>query len=125
MSVASSMGFKRDDLRSMANDEIKSKVVEKRLGSDFKFDSEDGADPKFVAGVWSTIKADADKVRSNKQKHHDLHSNVSPHREDSEIAKPGNEEKDSELTYRQMSLARLDGVHNLNDEQLVERGFRN
>ena len=124
MDVATSMGFKRDDIRSMRNDEIKCKVVEKRLGTAFKVDDENGGDPKFIEGVWSTIKADAEKVRDNKKKHDNLHRNANPHREDNKNAAPDAGDDDTpKLSYREAALLKRDGIGEMSEADLRDRGF--
>lgn len=124
MDVATSMGFKRDDLRSMRNDEIKCKVVEKRLGTAFKADDENGGDPKFIEGVWSTIKADAEKVQDNKKKHDNLHRNANPHREDNKNAAPDVGDDDiPKLSYREAALLKRDGIGEMSEADLRERGY--
>ena len=124
MDVASSMGLKRDELRSMRNDEIKRKVVEQRLNTTFKEDDEDGGDPKFIEGVWSTIKADAEKVKDNKQKSDRLHRNANPHREDHKNANPDKGDDDEpKLSYREAHLHKMDGIGDMSDEDLGKRGF--
>lgn len=119
LEVSEFVGLKRDDLKTVPNDEIKRMVVAHRNPALIKEDSTED----YVQGCYNMIVLDSEKVRVNKQKHGDLYRNATSRREDGADAKPGQDTNDDEPTYREAALAKLKDVHSDNAEQLRQKGF--
>ena len=115
--VAEHVGFKRDDLKPILNDDIKAQVVRKD-NADIPAD----ASADYIDGCFSMIQARMDREDAAKGSQVKLGEVTKPHVNATDVHDAGDE---GEKSYRQTAIDKLQGVHAKTDEQLRADGFQN
>lgn len=116
MDVAEHVGFKRDELKSTGNAEIKAMVVRK--------DDEEipvDAEGPYLDGCFRQIQKRMDREQEAKGKMKNLGDVTRPNRTDADTGEAG---AGDELTYREAAELKTQNLHEKTDEELRADGWR-
>ena len=118
MDVAEHVGFKRDELRTVGNADIK-KLVVQRDDAEVK----DDAAVAYVDGCFRQIQKRMDRETDAKGKHAKLGDVTRPNRTDKDVEQ--HQDGGAEPSYREAAEARMQGLHDKSPAQLKEDGWKN